>query len=146
MEEPAGVVQPVATAAARQSATARRVSRATSIVRQGCHATRSVTSVRAGKEPPVNLLLMVGLLAQVLGLAAVAVVVCVVLFLTGAIRPGRARRMQGGVERLSKKGEEKSDRTAGPIGEATESSLRVARKAADKSAEKGRQAHDKLTS
>ena len=83
---------------------------------------------------------------QVLVGAGVVLAVCLVLFLTGVIRPGRSRRMQDGVDRASTKAEEKSDRSAGPFGDMTESSLRAARKSADKSAEAGREAHDKLTS
>ncbi len=90
--------------------------------------------------------LPLGVLVQVLTLAGVVVVVCVVLFVTGVFRPGRSRRMQDGVARASMKGEEKSDRRGGPFGKATESSLRVARKTTDKSAEAGRDAHDKLRS
>ena len=88
---------------------------------------------------------VVGVVAQLLLLFGAVIVLCVVLFFTGVLRPGRSRRMQGGVDNLSMKGEEKSDQSAGPVGDATESSLRVARKAVDKSAEKGREAHDKLT-
>ncbi len=53
--------------------------------------------------------------------------------------------MQGGVDRTSMKAEEKSDRAGGLFGDMTESSLRAARKTADKSAEAGREAHGKLT-
>ena len=83
-------------------------------------------------------------LVQVLAIGGVLVVLCIVLFVTGVLRPGRSRRMQDGVDRASMKAEEKSDRTAGPFGDATESSLRAARKTADKSAEAGREARDKL--
>ena len=83
---------------------------------------------------------------QVLVGAGVVLVVCLVLFLAGVIRPGRSRKMQDGVDKTSAKAEEKSDRGAGLFGDMTESSLRAARKTADKSAEAGRDAHDKLTS
>lgn len=92
-----------------------------------------------------NLALPLAVLIQVLALAGVVVVVCVVLFIAGMFRPGRSRRMQDGVARASMKAEAKSDRTAGPFGDATESSLRAARKTVDKSAEAGRETHDKLT-
>ncbi|HEX8100231.1 MAG TPA: hypothetical protein VF660_08535 [Actinomycetota bacterium] len=81
-----------------------------------------------------------------LGILVVGIVVCIVLFIAGLFRPGRSRRMQGGVDRASIKGEEKSSQTAGPFGDATASTLRIGRKAADKSAEKGRETHGKLTS
>lgn len=90
-------------------------------------------------------LLLVGVLIQIVGLGGVVVVLCIVLFFAGVFRPGRSKRMQSVVDRLSMKGEEKSDRRAGPFGDATESSLKTARKAADKSAEKGRETHAKLT-
>jgi hypothetical protein len=89
---------------------------------------------------------VIGVLSQILVVAGIAVVLCIVLFVTGVIRPGKSRRMQDGVDRASTKAEEKSDRRAGPFGDVTGSSLRAARKTADKSAEVGREAHDKLTS
>ena len=91
------------------------------------------------------LALPMAVLVQVLAITGVVVVLCVVLFVAGVFRPGRSRRMQDGVARASLKAEDKSDRTAGPLGDATESSLRAARKTADKSAEAGRETHDKLT-
>lgn len=94
----------------------------------------------------VRVILPLAVVVQVLVGAGVVLVVCIVLFLTGVLRPGRSRRMQGGVDRTSMKAEEKSDRAAGLFGDVTESSLRTARKTADKSAEAGREAHDKLTS
>ncbi len=86
----------------------------------------------------------IAVLAQILAIAGAVVVVCVVLFVAGVFRPGRSRRMQDGVDRASMKAEEKSDRRAGPFGDLTESSLRVARRTADTSAEAGRKANDKL--
>ncbi|HEX2090474.1 MAG TPA: hypothetical protein VHI54_11205 [Actinomycetota bacterium] len=94
----------------------------------------------------MRVLAPVGLLVQVLVGAGIVVVVCLVLFLTGVVRPGRSRKLQDGVDRASAKAEEKSDQGAGLFGDATESSLRAARRTADKSAEAGREAHNKLNS
>ncbi len=94
----------------------------------------------------MNFLPLLGVLVQVLVGAGVVLLVCLVLFLAGVIRPGRSRRMQDGVDRASGKAEQKSDQGGGVFGDVTESSLRAARKTADRSAEAGRHAHDKLTS
>ncbi len=99
-----------------------------------------------GNNHSVRVLPVVGVLVQVLAGAGIVLVICLVLFVTGVVRPGRARKMQDGVDRASAKAEEKSDRGGGPFGDATESGLRAARKTADKSAEAGRETHDKLTS
>ncbi|MDP8956601.1 MAG: hypothetical protein M3N24_06560 [Actinomycetota bacterium] len=79
-------------------------------------------------------------------LVGVLVVVCIVLFVVGVLRPGRSRRMQDRVDRASMKAERNSDRRAGRFGDVAESSLRVARKTADNSAEAGREARHKLRS
>jgi hypothetical protein len=79
-------------------------------------------------------------------LLGVLAVVCVVLFVVGVFSPRRSRRMQEGVDRLTRTGERKSDQKAGRFGDATERGLRLMRKAADRSARKGRDAHQKLTS
>jgi hypothetical protein len=99
-----------------------------------------------GNNHTVRVLPLLGLLVQVLLGAGVVLAVCLVLFLTGVVRPGRSRSMQDGVDRASAEGEQKSDQSGGVFGDVTESSLRAGRKAADKSAEAGREAHDKLTS
>ena len=98
-----------------------------------------------GNNYTVTVLPLLGLLVQVLVGAGVVLVVCIVLFLTGVIRPGRSRSMQEGVDRASGKAERKSDQGGGLFGDVTESSLRAARKTADRSAEAGREAHDELT-
>jgi hypothetical protein len=71
--------------------------------------------------------------------------VCVALFLAGVFFPARSRRMQRGVDRLSRKGERKSEGKAGRFGNLTRSGLRLMRRAADKSAERGRDVHGKAT-
>ena len=75
----------------------------------------------------------------------VLVIVCIVLFLTGVIAPNRSRKMQSSVDELSRKGEAKSNRSAGRVGDATQTALEKARGAADASAEAGRQVNDKIT-
>lgn len=81
---------------------------------------------------------------KALVLALVLVVVCVVLFIAGAVSPSRSRRMQDAVDRVSLNGEEKGDRRAGKLGDATETALRKSRAAADASAHKGRKLHDRI--
>ena len=81
---------------------------------------------------------------KVLLLAVIVVVVCVVLFLVGVVAPARSRRLQRSVDRLSRKGEDTSDRNAGRLGDANRMMLEKMRRAADASAEKGREVHDRL--
>ena len=82
--------------------------------------------------PPVKLVLLVVL------------VVFVVLFVVGVLAPRFSRRMQGGFSGLIRRGERKSDENAGKLGDATNSTLGGVRRAADSSAEAGRNVHDKL--
>ena len=63
----------------------------------------------------------------------------------GVVSPRRSRRMQISVDRLSRKGEDTSDRNAGKVGDANRKMLEKMRHAADASAEKGRDVHDRLT-
>ena len=81
---------------------------------------------------------------KVLVLALVVALVCVVLFVVGVVAPARSRRMQRSVDRLSRKGEDTSDRNAGRLGDANRKMLEKMRHAADASAEKGRELHDRL--
>jgi hypothetical protein len=81
---------------------------------------------------------------KILLLAVIAAVVCVVLFVTGVLLPARSRRMQGHVDRLTSKGEQKGKRRAGRLGDLTGEALARMRRAADKSAEKGREIHDEV--
>lgn len=69
---------------------------------------------------------------------------CVVLFVVGVIAPRRSRRMQQKVDALSLRGERKGDDNAGRIGDAATRSLEKMRGAADTSAEKGREVHDRV--
>ena len=77
-------------------------------------------------------------------LVVILAIVCVVLFIAGVISPRRSRRMQDGVDRLSLRGEDKSDRRAGRFGDVTRKSLEKMRGGADASAEKGREVHDRF--
>jgi hypothetical protein len=72
----------------------------------------------------------------------IVVVVCVVLFVAGVFFPARSRRMQREVDHVSEKGEEAVDHKPGRLRHATSSALHLIQRAADKSAEKGRDLHD----
>jgi hypothetical protein len=74
----------------------------------------------------------------------VGLLLCVVLFLAGLIAPGRSRRLQRAMDRMLRKGERKSDSSAGRVGDWTEGSLKKMRQAGDKSAEAGREVRRKL--
>jgi hypothetical protein len=76
----------------------------------------------------------------------VVVVVCLVLFVVAVFSPARSRKIQNGVGRAARKGERKGDRRAGRFGDLTRSVLRVSRKAADRSAQKGRDVRRKVVS
>ncbi len=76
---------------------------------------------------------------------AVIVVLVVVFFLLGLLAPRKSRRAQAVRDRFMLKGERKSDENAGVAGDAAESALSTARRAGDKSAETGREAHEKAT-
>jgi hypothetical protein len=82
---------------------------------------------------------------KALVLLGVLVVICAVLFLVGAFSPRRSRRMEKGFDRVALKAEEKSEDKGGRLGDATERGVDLMRRAADTSAEKGREAHQKLT-
>ncbi len=82
---------------------------------------------------------------KVLVLLLGVVLVCVVLFVVGVIAPARSRRMQRSVGRLSRKGEDKSDRNGGRLGDANRKMLEKMRHAADASAQKGRHVNERLT-
>lgn len=71
-------------------------------------------------------------------------IVCVVLFLAGVVAPRRSRRMQHKIDELSLKAEQKGDDNAGRVGDAATRSLEKMRGAADASAEKGRELHDRM--
>jgi hypothetical protein len=74
----------------------------------------------------------------------VIVVVCVVLFLAGAFSPGRSLRWQKAVDDRSRKAEAKGYEKAGSLGDMSANGFKQARRAADQSAEKGREIHDKI--
>ncbi|MDQ3958538.1 MAG: hypothetical protein M3273_09475 [Actinomycetota bacterium] len=70
--------------------------------------------------------------------------VCVVLFVTGVLSPRRSRRMQDKVDEVAQKGEVKGDADAGRLGDVTRDALEKTRRAADASAEKGRDVRDRI--
>lgn len=75
---------------------------------------------------------------------AVLAVVCVILFVTGLFSPSKSRRMQSRTEGLARKGQDKGEHTAGRMGDMVSSTLKKSRKAAGRSAEKGRELHDRF--
>jgi hypothetical protein len=77
-------------------------------------------------------------------LGVLLVVVCIILFVAGVLSPRRSRRLQERVDELSLKGEDRGARHAGRLGDATQKTLGKMRGAADASAAKGRQIHDRL--
>lgn len=82
---------------------------------------------------------------KILILVVVVAVACAVLFATGALSPGKSRRLQNKVDDKSKKAERKGYENAGPLGDMSGKGLRKARKAADRSGEAGRAVHKKAT-
>jgi hypothetical protein len=82
---------------------------------------------------------------KILILVLVVAVACAVLFATGAFSPSRSRRLQNSVDDKSKKAETKGYQKAGSLGDMSGKGFRVARKAADRSGEVGREMHDKIT-
>ena len=78
-------------------------------------------------------------------LVVVLLAVCLLLFIAGVVSPNRSKKMQAGVDKLSKKGEGKGDRSAGKLGDATSAALEKSREAADASARAGRAVNDKIT-
>ncbi|MDQ4148901.1 MAG: hypothetical protein M3164_02745 [Actinomycetota bacterium] len=81
---------------------------------------------------------------KLLILAFVVALVCVVLFVAGFLSPPRSRRMQKKADGLSRKAEGKGEEKAGRFGNAAGSAFKRSRHAADRSAEKGRQLHDRV--
>ena len=72
-------------------------------------------------------------------------IVCLVLFVTGLISPGRSRRMQAKVDRLARKGEAKGESSGGRVGDLTRTGVEKMRNAADASADKGREINRRLS-
>jgi hypothetical protein len=77
-------------------------------------------------------------------LLLLVLVVFVVLFVAGVLVPRASRRMQGGFGRLVRRGEEKTDHSAGKVGDAASSTFGGMRRGTDTSAEAGRNVRDKL--
>jgi hypothetical protein len=77
-------------------------------------------------------------------LVLVGLLFCVVLFIAGFVAPRRSRRFQRAIDRFLRRGERKSDRSAGRVGDWTEASLEKVRRIGDKSADAGRATRDKL--
>jgi hypothetical protein len=82
---------------------------------------------------------------KILLLVVIVVVVCVVLFVAGVFFPSRSRRMQREVDHVSEVGEEAAERKPGFFRHLTSSALHLMQRAADRSAEKGRELHDEAT-
>ena len=72
------------------------------------------------------------------------IVFCLVLFVAGLVAPRRSRRLQKAMDRFLRKGERRSDRSAGRVGDWTETSLKKVRHAGDKSADAGRALRERL--
>ena len=77
-------------------------------------------------------------------LVLVGVGLCAVLFVVAVISPGASRALQGALHRVTGKGQEKSDRRAGRVGDWVSNSLKKIRRAGDESARAGRRVHGKL--
>lgn len=77
-------------------------------------------------------------------LVLVGVGLCAVLFVVAVVSPGASRTLQGVLHRMTRKGQEKGERRAGRMGDWVSNSLKKLRRAGDKSAEAGREVHDKL--
>lgn len=82
---------------------------------------------------------------KALVLVVILLVVCIVLFIAGVVAPRRSKKMQAGVDKLSKKGEGKGDSNAGKLGDLTSAALEKSRAAADASARAGRAVNEKIT-
>jgi hypothetical protein len=78
-------------------------------------------------------------------LIVVGVIVSVVLFLTGFVSPPRSQRWEQLTSRLFRKGERKSDASAGRLGDASREAFRMTRRTTERSGAKGRQLHKKIT-
>ena len=77
-------------------------------------------------------------------LLLLVLVIFVLLFVAGILVPRASRRMHGGFGRLVRRGEEKTEESAGKVGDATNSTLGAVRRGADSSAEAGREVRDQL--
>lgn len=75
-------------------------------------------------------------------IGVILVLLCLVLFLVGAVSPRRSRKMQARVDGIAKKGERHGDNHAGRLGDATRGALEKSRAAADASANAGRRVHE----
>ena len=77
-------------------------------------------------------------------LFAVVAIICVALFLTGVFSPRRSRKMQRTTDELAAKGESKGERKAGKMGDMARHAVAKSRKAADRSASKGREVNRRV--
>ena len=71
-------------------------------------------------------------------------VICVALFVTGLLSPSRSRRLQSRTDSVAGRVQDKGERKAGRMGDMFGSALRKSRKATGRSAEKGRELHERL--
>ena len=77
-------------------------------------------------------------------LFAVVAVVCLALFLTGVGSPRRSRNMQQATDELAAKGEAKGEQKGGKMGDVARHALVKSRRAADRSASKGREVNRRV--
>jgi hypothetical protein len=71
-------------------------------------------------------------------LAPLFVLALIVLFILGVVVPRRSKRVQASLDRRLEKGRQKSDRSAGVLGDWTARLLGFMRRAADKASRAGR--------
>jgi hypothetical protein len=71
--------------------------------------------------------------------------ICVGLFILGLVAPRKSRRAQAKLDRTIRRGERRSGRNAGRVGDLTRKSLKKVRRAGDKSAEAGRKSRGAIT-
>jgi F0F1-type ATP synthase membrane subunit b/b' len=77
-------------------------------------------------------------------MAAVIVIVVVVVlaFVFGVVAPRKSKRAQQVRDRIMRRGEQKGKDHAGLAGDAAKGTIKATRKAEDRAAEAGREAHD----
>jgi gas vesicle protein len=80
-----------------------------------------------------------------LPLILVGVIVCLVLFIAALLSPPRSHRLQEFTGRWFRKGEDKSDESAGRMGDMTREALGITRRATETSADAGREIHEKVS-
>ncbi|MBA3430391.1 MAG: hypothetical protein H0U16_02775 [Actinobacteria bacterium] len=79
-----------------------------------------------------------------LPLILVGVILCIVLFIAGLISPSRSHVWQRLSGRWFRKAEDQSDESGGRVGDMARDAFRLTRRATEKSADSGREIHEKL--